>query len=162
MAAGANVFENSVSNYRKKFNGLMSELSSTSVVAVAKSYGLSEDTLKSGLENNNTGFQKFCYAYANNLIVGRLSCCTYAAVVAAVAKELGVPYQTFAGFCLQKSSPRYNKDKTDWEAKRAEGVEHPFFATHVYTTVNGIDFEYYNGETSNVDHLDVVPISEGV
>ena len=83
----------------------------------------------------------------------------YAAVVACIAQKFGVPYKVYAGFCIQKSSARYERDKTDWESKRASGVKHPFFATHVYTEANGMIYEYFNGDFSNIDHLDVVEIA---
>jgi hypothetical protein len=90
---------------------------------------------------------------------GRVSCTTYAAVVASVADAVGVAYDAKAGFCLQKSSPKYEKNLADFKKQKAESSdEHPFFATHVYLLINGEEYEYYNGDTSNVDHIDVVSI----
>ena len=157
----ATLFETGVKQYTEKFNKLVNDISMKSIESVAKSHGFPAETLKTGLDSNSHDFRKFCYAYASTLMPGRVSCCTYAAVVACIARHFGVPYKAYAGFCLQKSSPRYERDKGDWEAKKATGVEHPFFATHVYLEVNGVDFEYYNGDTSNIDHLDVVQIAEG-
>lgn len=157
----ATLFETGVKQYTEKFNKLSNEISMKSIEAIAKSHGFPMETLRAGFESNSPDFKKFCYVYASTLMPGRVSCCTYAAVVACIAKHFGVPYKAYAGFCLQKSSARYAKDKGDWEAKKATGAEHPFFATHVYTEVNGVAYEYFNGETSGIDHLDVVEIAEG-
>lgn len=155
----ATLFESGVEQYKKKYEGLVGSISSVSIESIARSYGVAMDSLKSGLETNSQDFRKFCYAYASTLMPGRVSCCTYAAVVACIAQRFGVPYKVYAGFCLQKNSARYEKDKSDWEAKRASGQEHPFFATHVYTEVNGQSYEYYNGDFTDIDHLDVVEIA---
>lgn len=155
------LFETGVKQYTEKFNKLTSDISMKSIEAIARSHGFPMEMLKSGLETNSPDFKKFCYVYASTLMPGRVSCCTYAAVVASIATHFGVPYKAYAGFCLQKSSARYAKDKSDWKAKRASGVEHPFFATHVYTEINGVSYESYNGDTSGIDHLDVVLIAEG-
>lgn len=155
------LFETGVKQYQAKFNGLMNDISINSIKMMAKSRGVSMDMLKSGLQSNSKEFRQFCFVYASTLMPGHVSCTTYAAVVAQIAQHFGVPYKAYAGFCLRKSSPRYNKDKGDWDAKKAQGEEHPFFATHVYLEVNGKSFEYYDGDTSGVEHLDVVEIAAG-
>lgn len=154
-------FDTGVKQYREKFDKLVGDISMKSIEAIARSHGVPMETLRDGLSSNSPDFKKFCYVYASTLMPGRVSCCTYAAVVACIAKHFGVPYKAYAGFCLQKSSPRYERDKADWEAKKATGAEHPFFATHVYTEINGVAFEYYNGDTSGIDHLDMIEIAEG-
>lgn len=157
----AQLFESGVKQYQAKFNGLVNDISIQSIKMVAKSRGISEEMLKSGLESNSKEFRQFCFIYASTLMPGRVSCTTYAAVVAVVAQHFGKPYKAYSGFCLRKSSPRYIRDKKDWEAKKASGEEHPFFATHVYLEVGGKDYEYYDGDTAGVEHLDVVEIAAG-
>lgn len=155
------LFESGVSHYQKKFEDTVSKISGRSIETIAKSCGMSMDALQSGLQTNSEEFRRFCYAYSSTLMPGRVSCCTYAAVVASVAKKLGVPYKAYAGFCLQKNSARYEKDLADWEAKKAQGEEHPFFATHAYVEIDGVPYEYFNGDTTDISHLDVVQIAEG-
>jgi hypothetical protein len=90
---------------------------------------------------------------------GKVSCTTYAAVIAAIAEVYGISYVTKAGFCLQKSSSQYEKNLKDYKAKKSSSNDpHPFFATHVYVEIDGKSYEYYNGDTSNIDHLDVITI----
>ena len=153
------MFEPNVEQYKKKFNGLVNNISEMSLFSIAKSYGVSEEVLRSGLETNNETFRRFCLNYASTLMPGRVSCTTYAAVVACVAKMLGVQYKVYAGFCLQKNSPRYQKDRGDWQAKRDTGEVHPFFANHVFTEISGVAYEYFNGDFDNIDHVDVVEIA---
>lgn len=155
----ATLFESGVAQYKKKFEGLVSNISAMSIESIARSRGVSMESLKTGLESNSQEFQQFCFRYASTLMPGRVSCTTYAAVVACIAKHFGVPYVAYSGFCLQKTSARYERDKADFERLKSEGKEHPMFATHVYTEINGVAYEYYNGDTSNVDHLDVVEIA---
>lgn len=157
----AQLFEHGVQQYQSNFTGLVNDISIQSIKMVAKSRGISEEMLKSGLETNSKEFRQFCYIYASTVMPGRVSCTTYAAVVAIIAQHFGVAFKVYAGFCLRKSSPRYIRDKKDWEAKKAAGEEHPFFATHVYCEANGNAYEYYDGDTSGVEHLDVVEIAAG-
>lgn len=155
------LFDTGVKQFTTKFNGLMNDISAKSIESIARSRGYSTDALKSGMMSNSEDFRKFCVSYAGTLMPGRVGGCAYAAVVASIAQSVGVPYKAYAGFCLSKNSPRYERDKEDWEKKKATGVEHPFFATSVYVEVNGIEFEYWNGEMSGFEHLDMVQIAEG-
>jgi hypothetical protein len=55
--------------------------------------------------------------------------------------------------------PNYAKDLADFkQAKQTSGDEHPLFATHVFIQVGDTTYEYYNGDTSNIDHIDCVEI----
>lgn len=161
MSEMSTLFDTGVKQFTTKFNGLMSDISVKSIETIAKSRGYSMEALKRGLESNSEEFRMFCVNYASTLIPGRVGGCTYAAVVASIAQKVGLPYKAYAGFCLQKNSPRYARDKAEWEAKKASGAEHPFFATSVYVEVNGIEYECWNNETTGFEHLDMVQIAEG-
>lgn len=153
------MFEPQVEHYKKKYTSLVNSISAMSIMSIAKSYGVSEEALRSGLETNNETFRRFCLNYASTLMPGRVSCTTYAAVVACVAKMLGVECKVYTGFCLQKNSPRYQKDRGDWDAKHNAGEAHPFFANHVFAVISGVPFEYFNGDFDGIDHVDVVEIN---
>lgn len=157
----ASIYETYVNHYTKKFNGLMNDISDKSIESIARSYGVSMEMLESGLKSNSKEFAQFCLKYASTLMPGHVSCCTYAAVVACIARKFGVPYKAYVGFCLRKDDPRYERDKSDYEARMAKGAEHAALCNHVYLEINGVPYEYYNGSTSDIEHLDVLVIAEG-
>jgi hypothetical protein len=153
------VFDSQIKHYTTKFYDTKSKLSKEVVLSKAKSMGLNESTLKAGLLDNSNNFRVFAFKFAGSLMPGKVSCTTYAAVIAAIAETVNVPYTTKAGFCLQENSPQYEKNLSEYKAKKASSDdEHPFFATHVYVEIMDKSYEYYNGDTAHIDHLDVVTI----
>lgn len=153
------MFFNQVNHYKEKFHNTVSSLTIKSVDDFARSSGVSEDSLRKGFESNSKEFRTFVYSFAKTLMPGRVSCTTYAAVVAVIAIKFGAEYKAMSGFCLQKNTPNYAKDLADFmQARQTTGDEHPLFATHVYIQVGDTTYEYYNGDTSNIDHIDCVEI----
>lgn len=155
------VFETGVKQNKAKFEALMSGLCAKSLSSVARSRGVTVDALKEGLQTNSDTFQNFCKNYAKSLMPGKISQCGYAVVVASIASRLGVPYKSYTGFALRQNDPRYEMDKAAWQEKAAQGEICVFFANHFWTEVNGKVFEYFNGDTEAIDHLDVVEIAGG-
>lgn len=104
--------------------------------------------LKRMFEANDEKFVDFCVDFSSRLEQGKVLSTTYAAVVSVIAKKLGKTYKAYAGFCIPKSSPAYNTiDKGSI-----------LIVNHVYITVDGKDYEYLNGATSDIEHVNVVEI----
>lgn len=153
------MFFNQVNHYKEKFRSTVNSVTIKSIEDFARSSGVSDDALRKGFESNSKEFRTFVYSFAKTLMPGRVSCTTYAAVVALIASKFNVDFKAMAGFCLQKNAPNYAKDLADFnQAKQISGDEHPLFATHVYLQVGDTTYEYYNGDTSNIDHIDCVDI----
>lgn len=153
------IFDSQIAHYRDKFHSVKENISIKAIEKSAKSNGISDESLKSGLLENSESFRKFCYSFAKTLMPGHVSCTTYAAVVAAIAEKEGVAYQVYSGFCLPKNNPKYAEEKANFDKRKEEtGDEHPIFATHLFLMINGQFYEYYNGDTSNIDHIDCVGI----
>lgn len=151
------MFDSQVKHYRDKFNSIKDGLSAGAILSSAKGNGIMEDSLKTGLLENSEEFRLYCYKYAKTLMPGRVSCTTYAAVVAKLAEHFGIAYITYVGFCLPKSNERYAIEKSGWDKRKAEsGEEHPMFANHVYLKINNKEYEYFNGDTTNIDHIDCI------
>lgn len=153
------VFDSQIAHYKEKFHSTMDNISIKEIEASARSNGLTDEFLKAGLLVNSEKFRLFCYNFAKTLMPGHVSCTTYAAVVATIATKYGIDYKVYSGFCLPISSPKYFDEKSNFDKRKAEtGEEHPIFATHVYLVINDNYYEYYNGDTSNIDHIDCVEI----
>lgn len=153
------IFNSQVEHYRDKFYSTLDAITTKAIETSAKSNGVTDEFLKTGLLENSEGFRKFCYNFAKTLMPGRVSCTTYAAVVASVARKFDLDYKVYSGFCLPMNNPKYAVEKDNFDKRKAEsGDEHPIFATHVYLTINDNIYEYYNGDTSNIDHIDCVEI----
>lgn len=153
------MFDSQIAHYKEKFHNTMDNISVKAIESSARSNGVSDEFLKTGLLENSEGFRRFCYSFAKTLMPGRVSCTTYAAVVAVIATKFGVDFKAYSGFCLPKNSPKYNEEKASFDKRVAEsGDKHPVFATHVYLVINDKYYEYYNGDTSNIDHIDCVEI----
>ena len=151
------MFDSQVKHYKNKFHNTVDNVSYQSIKAFASSNGIGEDFLKCGFLENTENFRKFVYSYAKTLMPGHVSCTTYAAVVAVIAKQFGVEYKAMSGFCLQMSHPQYEAHKADFDVRKVND-EHPALATHVYLVIGDVIYEYYNGDTSNIDHIDCVEI----
>lgn len=151
------IFDSQVKHYKEKFHSTVDNVTFKSIENFGKMHGVNADTIKEGLNSNSEDFRRFVYSYSKTLMPGHVSCTTYAAVVAVIASNFGVKYKAYSGFCLPKSNPRYEAEKASFESKKGSD-EHPCLATHVFVEINGVAFEYYNGDTSNIDHIDCVEI----
>lgn len=153
------MFDSQINHYKEKFRSIRDGLNANVIIASAKSNGVTDEFLKAGLLENSDEFRLFCYKYAQTLMPGRVSCVTYAAVVSKLADHYGVDYSVCSGFCLPKDNARYVEEKESWSKKKAEsGDEHPVFANHVFIKINDKEYEYFNGDTSNIDHIDYITI----
>ena len=153
------MFDSQIKHYKDKFNSIKSELTASAVISTARANGITDEFLKAGLLENSEEFRLYCYKYAKTLMPGRVSCTTYAAVVAVLAEHYRVAYKVMSGFCLPINSVKYTEEKASWDKKRAEtNEEHPIFANHVFLKINDKDYEYFNGDTSNIDHIDCIEI----
>ena len=150
------MFEQQVEHYKKKYYGIKNSLENRSIEPYLKNWGITD--LKESLLSNSKEFRDFAYDIARSVMPGRVSCTTYAAVISYIADLVGVDVKAFAGFCLPKSHPKYETELSFFNTKKTEGVEHPLMATHVYVEINGNSYEYYNGDTSNIAHIDCVEI----
>lgn len=156
----SSMFNKQVEHYKNKFYNTVDNVSYQSVKSFAASMGIAEDFLKCGLLENTEEFRKLVYSYAKTLMPGRVSCTTYAAVVAVIAKNFDIDYKVMSGFCLPKDHPQYAKNRAEFDEKK-RSTEHPVLATHVFLLINDNYYEYYNGDTSNIDHIDCVEIKKG-
>lgn len=148
------VYNKLLGMYKSKFRELVEKIPSDSITSRMAQASINEDILKQSLLTNSQEFRDFAYKIANSLVVGRISCTTYAAVVAKIAEQLGVDYKAYAGFCLQTNSSNYRKNKDGWENSGA----YQEMPTHVFLMIGNKFYEWYNGDTSNIDHLDAVEI----
>lgn len=151
------MFDANVKHYKEKFHSTIDKVSAKSVETFAKSQGINDEALKDGFINNSEEFRNLIYTFSKTLMPGHVSCTTYAAIVAVVASNYGVAYKGYAGFCLPRSNPRYSAELAEFN-KRKGTEEHPTFANHVYTEANGQIYEFFNGTTSDIDHIDCVEI----
>jgi hypothetical protein len=151
------MFDSQVAHYKEKFHKTLDSVPAKVIDSQARAEGLTQDALKEGLLANSEQFRSFCYSIAKTLMPGRVSCTTYAAVVALVAKKVGVEYKAYSGFCLQKSNPKFDAEKAKFEELKGSDP-HPAFATHVFIVINDMFYEYYNGDTANIEHFDYVEI----
>jgi len=153
------IFDSQIKHYKEKFDSIRKELNANAIIAGAKSNGVTDEFLKAGLIENSEEFRLYCYKYAKTLMPGRVSCTTYAAVVSVLADHYGVEYNVCSGFCLPVSNEKYSSEKAAWEKRRSEtSEEHPVFANHVFLKINDKYYEYFNGDTSNIDHIDCITI----
>lgn len=152
------MFNKQINHYKEKFHKTLDAIDVNNVLAFAKSNGISGDSLKKELEGNSNNFRLLCYHYAQTLMPGRVSCTTYAAVVAVLAKHFNLGYVAMSGFCLPKDTPTFEKEMLAFDTKKKQGVEHPIMATHVFVKIGDKIYEYYNGDTSNIEHIDCVEI----
>lgn len=150
-----------VEHYQKKFNDMCLNITSKAILDFCKAEGVSEETLKDWLSANNEDFKKFCFTYARTLMPGQVSCVTYAAVVAVICTMFSVGYTAYAGFCLRQTMPNYDKNLSDYKKACSCGKWNHDFANHVYVEVDGRSYEYYSGDLSNIDHVEVVEIARG-
>lgn len=151
------VFYKQVEHYTDKFKSNYKALNKIDINRIARDSGVSD--LKVELEKNSDAFKNLVLKVASIISIGRVSCVVYAAVVARIANDLGLDYTVYAGFCVRSDYPSLEKDLAYFNKKKAEGDEHPLLATHVYTTINGVDYEYFNSDTSGINHIDVVKIA---
>lgn len=152
------IFEQQVEHYTNKFNSTFEEVMKKDLSTFTKLYNFNSDNLEAELRSNSEAFRRFAYNIASSLVVGKISCTSYAVAVAYLAAKLNIPYSVYTGFCLPKSHPRFDKEVADFNAKKSAENPHPIMATHVYTEIDGVPYEYYNGETSNIEHIDCVKI----
>ena len=147
------MFNKTVEHYKKKFKDEYAMIDTGDIENIASSHGI--HNLKVELEANSAEFKDFAYDVAS-FMPGRVSCVAYACAVASIADKYGVPYKKFVGFCLPKSSSKYDENIDAFKKGKEQGKEHPIFATHVYITIGDNTYEYFNGEYENIDHIDVV------
>lgn len=153
------LFNSQVNRFKTKFHQTVDNISVKAIETNAKGHGISMDMLKEGLLANSEDFRIFCYKFAKTLMPGRVSCTTYAAVVAVIAEKFGVAYTPYVGYCLQINSPKYESDKAGfYERRESTGDEHPITVSHVFVRIEDKYYEYLNGDTSNIDHIDYVEI----
>lgn len=151
------MFDANIKHYKEKYHNMIKDISKKSLDTYIRGLGITDEFFKAGFEENSEEFCNFVYNFAKTLMPGRVSCTTYAAVVSAIAEKYGVAYQGYAGFCLPRNYPRYQVELDDFN-KRKGSDPHPAFANHVYTEINGKIYEFFNGATSNIDHIDCVAI----
>lgn len=154
----SSIFDSQINHYTTKLRNMVDTINAETVEKYAKGKGVDAETLKSEFIANTDNFKTLIYNYAKTLMPGKVSCTTYAAIVVVLAKKYGLSYKVMSGFCLIKSNPKYERDRADFETMRSKGVEHPLFANHVYVVINSQEYEFYNGETNNIDHIDVIEI----
>jgi hypothetical protein len=154
------VFESQVKYFREKYAEARSKIEADKIIGFSKMNGYkTDDSLKEGLLSNDAKFRKTMFSYSGSLMPGHVSPATYAAVISVLADKFGVEYKTMTGFCLVKGSKDYAKKVEQFNQKKAQtGDEHPVYATHVYVVINGKDYEYLNGETTGIDHIDVIEL----
>lgn len=152
------MFNRQVAHYSKKFHDTRKALNGFNFNVFADKVGIGSDNLKSALEGDTKEFRDMCYKISKSLVVGRVSCTTYASVVSKVAESVGVSYKAYAGFCLPRNNPRFEKEMEEYNKKKDTGVEHPGLATHVFVMIGDKFYEYYNGESSNIEHIDYIKI----
>lgn len=152
------IFETQIKHYTEKFEELLTTLESKSLVQVTG--GIPTNTLETDFKANSDSFRNTALKIASSMMPGRVSCTTYAAVCARICEEYNIPYKVYAGFCLKKNHVTYAKDLAGFNEKKSSGVEHPAMATHVYLEANGVAYEYYSGDTFNIEHIDCVVIAE--
>lgn len=151
------LFEKQVNQYTDKFNQLYAMLGKKDVKALYNKCGISN--VEEELKGNTKAFKEATLKIAITLMPGIPSCTIYAAIVASLCESLGISFVVKAGTCIKTSLPSYEKDKAHIAAKKAEGIEHPLMATHVYLEVADIIYEYYAGDFSGIDHIDCVEIA---
>lgn len=151
------MFDANVKHYKEKYHSMIKDIPRKSLDTYIKGLGITDESFKAGFEENSEEFRNFVYNFAKTLMPGRVSCTTYAAVVSVIADKYGVAYQGYAGFCLPKTNPRYEAELADFNKRRDLDV-HPAFANHVYTEIDGKIYEFFNGATSDIDHIDCVTI----
>lgn len=151
------MFDANVKHYKEKYHNMIDNISRKSLDAYIKSSGVTDEFFKAGFEENSEQFRQFVLTFAKTLMPGHVSCTTYAAVVSVIAEKYGVAYQGYAGFCLPKSHPRYEVELGDFN-KRKGSDQHPALANHVYTEIDGKIYEFFNGNTSDIDHIDCITI----
>ena len=149
------MFDSTVKHYKDLFDKIMEEIDVSNIEGAASSYGI--HNLKNELLSNSKEFKQFAYNVANTR-PGLVTQTGYACVVASIADKYEIPYKKYAGCCVAKNSPKYTEIIDTFNKGKAEGEEHPIFATHMYITINDKNYEYFNGETDNIEHLDVVEI----
>lgn len=154
----SNIFKTQIEHYTEKFDELLQNLESKNLMQVTG--GIQIPNLEQNLKENSEEFRQAALKVASSMMPGRVSCTTYAAVCARFCEEFNVPFKAYAGFCLKKSHATREKDMNYFNEKKASGVEHPMMATHVYLEANGTVYEYYSGDTSDIDHIDCVVIAE--
>lgn len=150
------MFQKQVQHYKDKFYATKKTIRTEQITRYAKSMGLAD--LSVDLKANSLPFQNLCLNVAKTLMPGRVSCTTYAAVVACAADMLGIEYKVYSGFCMPKSAPNYDKNLSEYHKRKDAGVEHPVPATHLYVQIEGVCYEIYNGETNGIEHIDVVEV----
>lgn len=154
----SNIFETQIKHYTDKFEDLLNTLEAKNLVQVTG--GIPINNLEEGLKANTEEFRATALKIASSMMPGRVSCTTYAAVCARICEEFNMPYKVYAGFCLKKNHTTREKDLAYFNEKKSAGEEHPMMATHVYLEANGISYEYYSGDTADIEHIDCVVISE--
>lgn len=147
-------FDMQIRHFRDKYLNLKSAVKFKAIELTMKSECITRAELKQEFENNSERFRKLVYAHAKTLVPGRISCTTYAVVVATIADELEIPYVAKAGYCIQKSHPHYEAEIAEYNKRKNDDGGHPLFATHVFIEANDKIYEYYNGDTDGIDHLD--------
>lgn len=150
------IFDTQIKHYEAKFSKTIAALRVKDIKAIATKLGVED--LEASFKSNSDDFKKAMLHIASTLVPSRVSCTIYAAVCARVAEEFNVPYEVYAGFCLKANHPFKDKDLAAFKARKEAGDEHPMIATHVYVTANGVDYEYYSGATSDIEHIDCVKI----
>ena len=148
------IYQKSADRYKNKFRDLIGQIPDNEIQKQMKLNGISEASMKDELLANSGRFQNFALGVAKSLITGRVACTAYAAIVAHVAESLGVDYKAYTGYCLQKESPKYARNKSDWDKSGA----YQLVPTHVFVMIGDKYYEYFNGNTEGVDHLDAVEI----
>ena len=121
--------------------------------------GWTPERMESALRTNAPGFRLFCHEFGRSLVPVRVSSTTYAGVVAVIARQFGVPYKAYAGFCLLRTQKGYEEQKKHYMESRENGSN--MLATHVYIDVDGEIFEFMNDlESTDIDHIESQIIEE--
>lgn len=81
----------------------------------------------------------------------------YAGVCAFFAELFELPYDVYAGYCMSKASPIYDKEVEIWENTKNK-ESHPRLSNHIYIVVGDKSYESFTGLTSEVTHFDVIPV----
>ena len=153
------MFLRQVQKYEEKFNTMLSALNYSNFQHYTRGTVHWDDAkILDEFKANSEDFQNLVYSFAKTLMPGKVSCTGYGVVIALVASHFNLDYKVYSGFCLPKSYQRYDVELEGYNKGKESGKEHPVVATHVYVMCGNTCYEYYNGNTSDIEHIDCVEI----
>ena len=147
------MFNKTVEHYKVKYQNEYVNINLDGVEQKAATFGI--HNLKKEFLANSIEFKDFILTIAktsNN----KVSAIAYTAAIVKLAEMYNLPCKKYVGFCMKKNSHKYEETVIDFNKRKSEGIEHPLFATHMYATVADTDYEYYDGDFDNIDHIDVI------